>query len=98
MKWQRDVGYEDGVGPVAHIFRVPKDRGVLTVRVMGGKPKDNYFVSNTIGPITSSVYSEAKRLAETTRRIIRNQPNQEAAQVSLRAYARMKGDHWWDEK
>ena len=97
MEWRQDVGYENGY-PVAFLYQHPKNSSVLTVKVMGGRIIDNYFVSNTIGPITSSVYSEAKRLAETTRRIIRNQPNQEAAQVSLRAYARMKGDRWWDER
>lgn len=97
MKWQQDVGYEDGVGPVAHIFRSPKDSGVFTVRVMGGKPEDYYFVSNTIGPATSAAFGEAKKIAEVTRRVVKNQPNQEAAQAAIRAYARMKGERWWDE-
>ena len=97
MKWQQDVGYEDGVGPVAHIFRGRENGGCLTIKVMGGKPADNYFVSNTISPITSATFGEAKKIAEVTRRVVKNQPSQESAQAAIRAYARLKGERWWDD-
>ena len=96
IEWRDDVGY-DGSRVVAYINR-PRGENVLHVRVHGGKPEDGYYLSNWVGPLHGNVFGEAKRLAETTYRLIKNQPDETSAEAAVRAYARMKGDRWWDER
>lgn len=103
MEWDGEVGYE-GKQPVAYIYPSKGNMRHVVIKVMGGKPEDNYFVCNTIQPAHSQMFSgehmfrEGVKIAEATRRIIKDQPNQDVAQAAIRAYARIKGEHWWDEK
>jgi len=96
IEWRDDVGY-DGSRVVAYINR-PRGENVLHVRVHGGKPEDGYYLSNWVGPLHGNVFGAAKKLAETTYRLIKNQPDETSAEAAVRAYARMKGDRWWDER
>jgi len=99
IEWRQGIGYENGY-PVAFIYpnkNWPSMRRLI-IKVMGGKPKDNYFIHNTIQSEQGNVFSwVVLKIAEVTRRIIKDQPNKDAAQAAIRAYARMKGDYWWED-
>jgi hypothetical protein len=93
LKWQEQLGYNENGEIVAFISFTLNKLG-MKVKVRGGKAADNYFVENTIVYASGNV---AKQVAEITYRIIKNQPDKDAAQAALRAYARMKGDFWWED-
>jgi hypothetical protein len=96
LKWVDDIGYNNNEEMVAFLSYT-RDKLAINVKVRGGAATDGYFVGNTVSPANAAAVAAAKQLAEVTYRIVKNQPDQDAAQVALRAYARMKGDFWWED-
>jgi hypothetical protein len=96
ITWERDIGYNEDKEPVAFLH-YDFNKQLIKVKVRGGEESDNYFVGNTVSPSNSAAIVAAKKLAEVTYRIIKNQPDQNAAQVALRVYAKMKGIYWWQD-
>jgi hypothetical protein len=96
MEWKNDIGLIGGK-PVAFVHRDVKRNNNLVVKVQGGAD-DSYFTITHLFPDNSASRVAAKQIAEIVYRITRNQPDQDAAQAAIRAYARLKGDQWWDDK
>jgi hypothetical protein len=92
LTWKRDVGYNEQGQVVAWINPDYKNL-VVKVEVQG----DGYFISNTVVPPNSAGIVAAKQIAAITYRIIRNQPDKDAAQAAIRTYTRLKGGDWWED-
>lgn len=97
LKWVDDIGYNENNEMVAFIS-YSRDKSAVIVKVRGGAATDRYFVESSVtSPGIAEAFDTAIKLAEATYRLIRNQPDMKAAQIALRAYARIKGDFWWED-
>jgi len=96
LKWKRDIGYNERGEIVAWIDNNYK-KFTVKVDVLSNKADKPYYVSTTLTPNNEASIVVGRRIAEITYRIIKDQPNEDAAQAAMRAYARLKGDQWWED-